>query len=73
MFKQKLKQLIESKLTEDGLFETGVKGVRLFRVTEGVRCSPAIYEPAVIAIVSCTKEAIVDGKSYVYVAEQYMC
>lgn len=73
MFKQKLKQLIESKLTEDGLFETGVKGIRLFRVTEGVRCSPAIYEPAVIAIVSGTKEAIVDGKSYVYDAEQYMC
>lgn len=73
MFKQEIKTLIESKLTEDGLFETGVKGVQLFRVTEGVRCAPAVYEPTVVAIVNGTKEAILDGKSYVYGSDQYMC
>ena len=65
MFKQEIKTLIENKLSKDGLFETGVKGVQLFRVTEGVRCAPAVYEPTVVAIVSGTKEAILDGKSYV--------
>lgn len=73
MFKEKIKTLIENKLTEDGLFETGVKGVQLFKVTEGVRCAPAVYEPTVVAIVSGTKEAILDGKSYVYGTDQYMC
>lgn len=73
MFKQQIKKFIENRLTEDGLFETGVKGVQLFRVTEGVRCAPAVYEPTVVAIVSGTKEAILDGKSYVYGSDQYMC
>ncbi|CAD5290576.1 Transcriptional regulator, AraC [Alteromonas sp. 38] len=73
MSKKEIKMLIENSLTEDGLFETGVKGVQLFRVTEGVRCAPAVYEPTVVAIVSGTKEAIVDGKSYVYGTDQYMC
>lgn len=73
MFKQEIKTLIENKLTQDGLFETGIKGVQLFRVTEGVRCAPAVYEPTVVAIVSGTKEAILDGKSYVYGSGQYMC
>ena len=55
------------------MVETGVKGVQLFRVTESVRCAPAIYEPTVIAIVNGAKEAILDGERYVYDSSQYMC
>ena len=73
MSKQQIKQIIENRVSEDGLVETGVKGVQLFRVTEPHRCAPAIYEPAVVAIVSGAKEAILDGKSYVYDASQYFC
>ena len=53
--------------------ETGVKGVQLFRVTESLRCAPAVYEPVVVAIVSGAKEAILDGTSYVYDSSRYMC
>lgn len=73
MSKQQIKQIIENRLTEDGLVETGVKGVRLFRVTHPLRCAPAVYEPSVVAIVSGAKEAILSGKSYVYDSSQYMC
>ncbi len=73
MSKQHIKELIENKANEDGMVESGVKGVQLFRVTESVRCAPAVYEPSVIAIVSGTKEAILDGKSYKYDSSQYMC
>lgn len=73
MSKQQIKQLIENKVSEDGLVETGVKGVKLFRVTESVRCAPAIYEPIVVAIVNGTKEAILDGTSYEYDSSQYLC
>ena len=55
------------------MVDTGVKGVKLFRVTTPVRCAPAVYEPTVVAIVSGAKEAILDGKSYVYDSSQYMC
>ena len=55
------------------MVETGVKGVQLFRVTESVRCAPVVYEPCMVAILSGTKEAILDGKSYIFDNSQYMC
>ncbi len=73
MSKLKIKQLIEDRLGESGMVETGIRGVQLFRVTQGMRCAPAVYEPTVVAIVNGAKEAILDGKSYVYDSSQYMC
>ncbi len=72
MSKQQIRQIIDSRLTQDGLVRTGVKGVQLFRVTEPVRCAPAVYEPSVIAIVSGAKEAILDGTSHVYDSSRYL-
>ncbi len=68
-----IKDLIEARTREDGLIETGVRGVRLFRATEAVPCAPAVYEPSVIAIASGTKEAVLDGERYVYDNSRYMC
>lgn len=73
MSKQQIRQLIEDRLSENGMVETGVKGVQLFRFTEPLRCAPAVYEPAVVAIVGGAKEAIFDGKSHVYDSSQYLC
>jgi AraC-like DNA-binding protein len=73
MNKERIKQLIESKTNADGMIETGIKGVQLFRVSESVRCAPAVYEPSVVAIVSGAKEAILDGNHHVYGNSQYMC
>lgn len=73
MSKRQIKQLIENKFNEDGMLETGVKGVQLFRFTEPLRCAPAVYEPAVIAIVGGAKETIFDGKSHIYDSSQYLC
>lgn len=53
--------------------DIGIKGVQLFRATEAVPCAPVVYDPTVIAIVSGTKEAILDGKSYLYDSSQYLC
>ena len=73
MSKAQIRQCIESTLHEDGLVPTGVRGVQLFRVTESVRCAPAVYEPTLVAIVSGTKEAILDGTSHVYDSSRYLC
>lgn len=73
MSKEQIKQIIENHVTEDGMTETGLKGVKLFRMTTSVRCAPAVYEPSVIAIVSGAKEAILDGNLYVYDSSQYLC
>ncbi len=73
MSKQRIKQLIESRASEDHLSDTGIKGVQVFRVCDPIRCAPAIYEPSVIAIVNGSKEAILDGKKFVYSSNRYMC
>ena len=73
MDKDHIKQMIQSRITEDGLMETGVAGVRLFRATAAVPCAPAVYEPSVIAIVSGAKEAVLDGERLVYDNSKYMC
>lgn len=73
MNKALIKKIIESRVCEDGMVETGIKGVQIFRITSPLSCAPAIYEPTIVAIVSGAKEAILDGKSYVYDNNQYMC
>jgi len=72
MSKDHIKQLIERHLPEAGLVQTALEGVQIFRVTQGVPCVPAVYEPTVVAIVSGVKEAILDGQRHAYDESQYM-
>ena len=73
MQKNDIKQLIAERTTRDGLTETGIKGVQLFRATQTIPCVPAVYEPCIVAIVSGTKEAVLDGQRYQYNHSQYLC
>ncbi|WP_372595185.1 AraC family transcriptional regulator N-terminal domain-containing protein [Actinotalea sp.] len=72
MSQQQIREIIDRRLTEDGVVATGVRGVQLFRVTDSVRCAPAVYEPTLVAIVSGAKEAILDGRSHVYDSSRYL-
>ncbi len=60
-------------MPKDGMIQTGIKGVQLFRATEAVPCAPAVYEPCVIAIVSGGKETVLDGQRYIYDSSEYLC
>ncbi|GAD79015.1 putative AraC family transcriptional regulator [Vibrio ezurae NBRC 102218] len=71
--KNEIKMRLKNRLKDDGLHETGIKGVRLFKVSESIQCAPAVYEPTVIAILSGSKEAILDGQKHIYDNEKYMC
>ncbi|SFR35927.1 transcriptional regulator, AraC family [Yoonia tamlensis] len=73
MSKEQIMQLIAARTYKDGLTETGVDGVRLFRATQSIPCVPAVYEPCVVAIVSGAKEAILDGQRYAYDSSRYLC
>ncbi len=73
MSKQLVQRLIAHGIREEGLVETGINGVQLFRVTSPVRCAPSVYKPTVVAIVSGAKEAILDGETYVFDSSQYLC
>lgn len=73
MHKDEIKQLIMGQAGEDGLTETGIKGVSLFRATQAIPCVPAVYEPCVVAIVAGAKEAVLDGRRYFYDDSRYLC
>ncbi len=73
MSKERIKQIITEQLAEDGMVETCINGVHLFRATQALPCAPAVYEPSVIAIVSGGKETVLDGARYVYDSREYMC
>lgn len=73
MRNEQIKHLIQSYVPEDGMFDIGIKGVQLFRVTAPIRCAPVMYEPSVIAIVTGNKEAILNGNRYEYNSSKYMC
>lgn len=68
-----IKQIIADRIAEDGLVDTDIAGVKLFRATRAMPCAPAVYEPCVIAIASGAKEAVLDGCRYIYDSRQYMC
>ena len=73
MSKEQIRQIVAGRVHDDGLTETGIENVRLFRATRAMPCVPAVYEPCVVAIVNGTKEAVFDGRRYVYDSSQYLC
>lgn len=73
MSKDKIKQIIQNRITEDGMMATGIKGVHLFRVSDSRHCAPAVYKPTVVAILNGRKEAVLDGKSFKYDSSRYLC
>jgi len=73
MRQEKIKQIIERRALKDGLLDTNIPGVKLFRATQSIPCAPAVYEPCIIAITSGTKEAVLDGTRYEYDSTRSMC
>ncbi|VWX56796.1 AraC family transcriptional regulator [Sphingorhabdus sp. 109] len=73
MSKQQIRDIIENRVRDDGMVESGISGVKLFRATEAIPCAPVVYEPCVIAIVSGSKEAALDGRRLIYDDSRYLC
>jgi len=73
MSKELIKKFVDTKVSENGMVETGIEGVQLFKITESIRCAPAIYEPSLTAIVSGSKEAVWNGDKHFYDNSKYIC
>lgn len=68
-----IKQIVDARVQGDGLFETGIDGVKLFRATRSVPCAPVVYEPSIVAIASGAKEVVIDGTRRIYDHQRYLC
>lgn len=73
MSKAQIKHIINRQVSESGMIETSIKGVQLFKITEPIRCAPAVYEPSITAILCGGKEAILDGNKHFYDNSKYIC
>lgn len=73
MNKKHIEHIIDKKITTNGMIETRIQGVQLFKITEPIQCSPAVYEPSVTAIVRGGKEAIWGGHKHCYDNSKYIC
>ena len=73
MIQDEIKTLVEARVHKDGLTDTGIPGIKFFRATQAMPCAPAVYEPCVVAIASGAKEAVLDGRHYVYDNLSYLC
>ncbi len=70
---QQIRKIIERRAGHLGVVDTPLKGVQLFHVTAPVQCTPAVYEPTVVAVVNGQKEVVWNGTRQVYEAGQYLC
>ncbi len=73
MNKEQIEQIISNKVKQNGMIETGIKGVQLFKLTTPIQCAPAVYEPSITAIIRGGKEAIWGGNKHVYDNSKYIC
>ncbi|NDV89779.1 AraC family transcriptional regulator [Alteromonas sp. 345S023] len=73
MSKGLIERYINANVYESGMVDTGIKGVQLFKITEPIRCAPAVYEPSVTAILTGRKEAIWNGDKHYYDNSEYIC
>ena len=73
MTKALIKDYIRANIHVDGLHSARIPGVQFFRASEPIPCAPAVYEPSLIAIVSGSKETVLDGNRYVYDSAKYLC
>ena len=66
-----MKSLLEQKLGSEGLVETGVKGVALFRRDNSYRTRPQFYNPQIIMLAQGKKNIYLGDKQYVYDPQHY--
>jgi AraC-like DNA-binding protein len=56
----------------DGLFESRIKGVRLFKETKPIPRQPLIYDPSICVIVQGEKTGYLGGRTFHYDANHYL-
>lgn len=57
---------------DDGLFESGLKGVRLFKETKPLPRQPLIYDPGICIIAQGQKTGYLGGRTFQYDANHYL-
>ena len=73
MNKRKLRELVERNAPEDGVTNTGLEGVQLYRVSDPVDRLPAVYTPRFCLNVAGSKRVFQNGKVQEYGESRFVC
>ena len=73
MNKREIVRLINRHAVADGVTNTPLEGLRLFRTSHLVKRLPGVYEPCICAIVQGSKRAYLNGTAHLYNESQYLC
>ncbi len=68
-----LRDLVARHAGADGVSETSIEGLRLFRISQPVERLPGISPPSVCCIVQGSKRAYLGGVAHTYDTEHYLC
>lgn len=73
MHQQTLREIIARHAKHDGMMETPIEGLQLFRVEQPIERLPAMYPASMCCIVQGTKRAYLGGATYTYDEDHYLC
>ncbi|NEO91989.1 MAG: AraC family transcriptional regulator [Moorea sp. SIO3G5] len=69
----KIVHLINRHASSEGVNDTPIEGLQLFRTSQLVERLPGVYEPGICAIVQGRKRAYLNGTTHIYDKNQYLC
>ncbi|NNF29526.1 MAG: AraC family transcriptional regulator, partial [Gemmatimonadetes bacterium] len=68
-----LRELVARHAGPDGVSETPIDGLRLFRINEPIERLPGVYPASMCCIVQGTKRAYLGGVAHTYDEDHYLC
>lgn len=68
-----IRKLIDGLAPAQGVYETGIEGVTVFRISTPLTRTPGVYSPGVCVLTSGSKKVHLDNQVYVYDADRYFC
>jgi len=69
----KIIELIDRHTISEGVTETPIEELKLFRTNHPVERLPGMYNPSICVIVQGRKQAYLGGTTHIYDRDQYLC
>lgn len=73
MNKREIAQLVDRHAVEEGVTNTLLEGLQLYRMSHPVERILGVYEPSICVVVQGSKRAYLSGTTYIYDENQYLC
>lgn len=73
MSNQHLRQLVQRLASDEGITETGIEGVQLYRICRALERTPSVFTPRVCFNVQGSKRVFLDGRTVTYDETQFVC